>query len=61
MLEDVGVMSALDEIMDVDYELRTCVRGSVTKCDTYQELGDYLISLGERLIASGEGMKYASV
>ena len=57
-LEDTGLFDVLSEINDMDYEIRHCVRGGNTGCKTYEELGDYIISLGEQLSEAGEDVKY---
>jgi hypothetical protein len=48
----------LAAISDLDYEIKHCVRGGNTGCKTYEELGDYIISLGEQLSEAGEDVKY---
>lgn len=57
-LEDAGLSYVLDAINDLDYEIKNCVRGGNTGCKTYEELGDYIISLGEQLSEAGENVKY---
>lgn len=57
-LEDTDLFDVLSAINDLDYEIRHCVRGGSTGCKTYEELGDYIISLGEQLSEAGEDVKY---
>ena len=57
-LEDTGLLDVLSAINDLDYEIKHCVRGGNTGCKTYEELGDYIISLGEQLSEAGENVKY---
>lgn len=57
--EDVdGLADAIERIEDLAYELRSLVRGSRTRRDTWQDLGDYVVKLGNDLAAAGEDMKY---
>lgn len=57
-LEDTNLSYVLAAISDLDYEIKHCVRGGSTGCKTYEELGDYIISLGEQLSEAGEDVKY---
>ena len=56
-LDDTGLWEVFEEIRQAEYEIRNCVKGCYAGCNTYQQLGDYLISLGDRLSSSGEGVK----
>lgn len=48
--EKVGdVLHVMQDIYEAQYELENCVRGSFTRCTTYQELGVYLKNLASRL------------
>lgn len=49
-----GVIHVLEDAYDVQYELENCVRGSVTGCTTYQELGSHLKELASRLEAEAD-------
>lgn len=51
-----GVVDALDEIYNAAYEIKSCVRGCYTGAHTYEELQEYLIELGQRLINEAECM-----
>lgn len=48
--------SVLDDIYDLTYELKNCVRGAYTGCHTYDQLSDYIKGLGERLAAEGDAI-----
>ncbi len=50
----------LSEIYDVQYELKNCVRGAYTNCETYDELAQRLHELADGLhdaAASLEGLE----
>lgn len=48
------LMEVLEEIYNLQYELKHCVRGAYTNCETYAEIGEHIQRLGERLIEQGE-------
>lgn len=50
------ILSTLDDIYDLQYELRSCVRGCYTGAHTYEELQDYILRLADRLHCEAECM-----
>lgn len=59
--EDVeGLEDAINGIEQLTYELRTCVRGSKTRCKTWAELGAYIAQLGSDLAEAGENASMKS-
>lgn len=57
--EDVeGLESTIEAIEELAYELRSLVRGSRTRCKTWQDLSDYIVELGDNLSEAGADMKY---
>lgn len=48
------VLQVLDDINQMEYEVRNCIRGCYTGCYTYKDLGEYIKQLGERLAEAGE-------
>lgn len=48
------LMEVLSDIYNLQYELKTCVRGAYTNCETFAELGMHIQQLGERLMEQGE-------
>lgn len=51
-----GVIRVLDDIYNLDYELRNCIRGCNSGAHTYKELQDYINSLADRLHNEAEWM-----
>lgn len=45
------------ELYSFCYEMENCVRGAYTRAETAEELGDYLIDLGDRISSEGEIIK----
>lgn len=59
--EDVeGLEDAINGIEQLTYELRTCVRGSKTRCKTWAELGAHIAQLGSDLAEAGENASMKS-
>lgn len=48
----------LDKIEQLTYELRSCVRGAYTGCNTWSELSDYIKGLASDLEAAGDNVSY---
>ena len=44
-----GVLDVLDDINNLEYELKNCVRGCQTGAHTYKELQDFINQLADRL------------
>lgn len=53
-----GLESVLEDIENLAYELRNCIRGSGTRCKTWQELSKYVMNLADDLRYAGENIKY---
>lgn len=51
-----GVLSILDDLDSLSYELKNCVRGCYTGAHTYEELQDYILRLADRLHCEAECM-----
>lgn len=49
--EDIwyDVMETLDELARVQYELKNCVKGAYTYCETDEQLADHIKKLAEKL------------
>lgn len=45
-----NTIEALESISDLQYELKTTVKGYYSRCHTYKELGEYIKGLAEDLI-----------
>ncbi len=43
------IINIFDEVYDINYEIKNCVRGSFTYVDTYKDLQAKLLNLAERL------------
>jgi len=54
------VFEVLDDIYNLSYELKTCVRGAYTYCSTYTELANYIGTLGENLVRAAEELEEAA-
>lgn len=42
----------LYDIYDLKYEIENCIKGAYTKCETNNELADYIINLAKSLMDS---------
>lgn len=51
-----GVLRVLDDIYDLQYELKNCVRGCYTRAHTYKELQEYINNLADSLHNEAEWM-----
>ena len=51
-----GVIGVLDDIYNLSYELKNCIRGCYTGAHTYKELQDYINSLADGLHNEAEWM-----
>ena len=51
------LMDILDDIVDLQYEIKHCARGVKTKCKTYDQLGEYIEELGTRLAEFGDSIQ----
>ena len=51
-----GIIGVLDDIYNLNYELRNSVRGRCTGVYTYKELQGYIIELADRLHTEAEWM-----
>ena len=47
----------LDKLDDFSYEIKNCVRGSMTGAKTKEELADYMVSLAEELNSYAETLR----
>jgi len=57
--EDVtDLESTIDKIEQLAYELRSCVRGAYTRCNTWAELSEYIKSLASDLEAAGDNVSW---
>ncbi len=52
-----NLISVLDGINRLYYEVENCVRGAYTGAHTYAELGQYVQELGNQLIQEGSYIK----
>jgi len=52
------VTNVMNDIYDVAYELKNCVRGCRTGATTYSELSNVICRLAERLQEAGENLAY---
>ena len=43
------LIEVLDDIYDLQYEIKTCIRGAYTNATTYKELADHIEDLASRL------------
>lgn len=48
-----GLLNALKEAHDLDYEIRNCYKGAHTRVETYKDLGEFVKNLGNRLVQLG--------
>lgn len=48
------LVSFLDELDRLSYEVRNCVKGAYSNCKTYSELGNYISNLGMQLSEVGD-------
>lgn len=58
--DDSMLMETFDDIESAIYEIKNCVRGAYTGCETYEELGQHLRDLGQSLMECAgeiEGME----
>ena len=51
------IEEVLGEIYDVQYELKNCVRGAYTNCETYEELAQHLHDLADALHNAAAGLE----
>ena len=51
-----SIVSVLAEANGALYELENCIRGCNTGARTYEELQEYLLGLGRRLMLEAEDM-----
>lgn len=51
------VVEHLDELQGINYEINNCVKGSHTGCDTYEELGYYIIDVANDLINAADNIR----
>lgn len=51
-----GVLSILDDLYDLSYELRNCVRGCSSGANTYEELQSYIKRKAHQLLDEAEWM-----
>ncbi len=49
---------AIEKIEQLAYELRSCVRGAYTRCNTWGELSEYIKGLASDLEAAGDNASY---
>lgn len=50
------VLDVCDEIQSLAYEIRCCVRGAYTGCNTYADLAEHIKQLASKLSTEGEGV-----
>lgn len=53
-----SVDEVFDQLEEMMYEVRNCVRGSYTGCKTYPELADYMRKLADHLKQAAEDVEY---
>ena len=51
-----GVLSILDDLYEVSYELKNCVRGCYTGARTYEDLQSYIKRKAQQLLYEAEWM-----
>lgn len=51
-----GIIGVLDDLYNLNYEIKNCVRGCYTGADTYEELQEYISHLADRLKLEAESM-----
>lgn len=51
-----GVLSVLDDLYEISYELKNCVRGCYTGAHTYEELQSYIKRKAQQLVDEAEWM-----
>lgn len=52
-----SLISLLGELQNINYELENCRRGCYSGANTYAELGEKIVWLGERLVREGEDIR----
>ncbi len=52
------VCEVLDEIYNLSYEIKNCVRGAYSNCKTYEELSHYIETLGDDLARAATEIYY---
>lgn len=52
-----NVLEVTDKIYDLAYELKNCVRGAYTCCETYEDLQEYIRSLARELEEAADMME----
>ena len=51
------IEEVLSDIYDLQYELKNCVRGAYTNCDTYDELAQHMHELADALHDAAAGLE----
>lgn len=50
------VINTCDDIYNLTYELKNCIKGCYTGCHNYEELQEYVRKLGQELIDAADYM-----
>ena len=53
-----NLMQVLDDIYNLSYEIKHCVKGAYTGAETYSELADYISKLADDLKLEAEEIRY---
>ena len=52
-----NVLEVTDKVYDLAYELKNCVRGAYTGCETYEDLQEYIRRLARELEEAADMME----
>lgn len=52
-----NVLEVTDKVYDLAYELKNCVRGAYTGCETYEDLQEYVRRLARELEEAADMME----
>lgn len=52
------ILQVCEKLNELEYELKNCIRGCYTNCNTYEELGQYVRQLAEELESAGVCTQY---
>lgn len=56
-LDNIGLMDTFDEIEDLTYEIRNCVKGCKSDCYDYPHLAEKLREIAETLNSQAEDVE----
>lgn len=52
-----NILEVTDKVYDLAYELKNCVRGAYTGCETYEDLQEYVRKLARELEEAADMME----